>query len=98
MEPKKAAVWLDLDSCRIPDGVDPRCVRPMIESALKKSHDFEDVTIFAMRNIMRVPPLHIKAMDSSGIIVKHTHFCVSDFHFEFLWWETENHLRLRSCL
>ncbi|KAJ4914293.1 NYN domain-containing protein [Raphanus sativus] len=47
-----AVVWWDLNTCPVPAGVDPRCVRPCIESAVEKEIGFRTaVTIYAMGNL-----------------------------------------------
>lgn len=80
IRPNSDSVLFCFRSWEIRDGLDPRCVRPMIESAMMKNYpDFgfgldEQVTIFAIGNLIRVPHLQSIAISSSGIFKRHAHF------------------------
>ena len=67
-------VWWDLNTCPVPAGVDPRCVRPCIESALEKlfgRRSAVSIYIYAIGNLEFISTDLLQNISSSGIIVTH---------------------------
>ncbi|CAG7886083.1 unnamed protein product [Brassica rapa] len=80
----ETAVWWDLNTCPVPAGVDPRCVRACIESALEKQIGHRSaVSIYAMGNLEYISSDLLQNISSSGIILTHAPFGVHDL-YEFL--------------
>ncbi|KAF2586832.1 hypothetical protein F2Q70_00033786 [Brassica cretica] len=77
-------VWWDLNTCPVPAGVDPRCVRACIESALEKQIGRRSaVSIYAMGNLDYISSDLLQNISSSGIILTHAPCRVHDL-YEFL--------------
>ncbi|KAJ0252361.1 hypothetical protein HA466_0131580 [Hirschfeldia incana] len=76
-------VWWDLNTCPVPAGVDPRCVRGCIESALEEETGRTAVTIYAMGNLEYISNDLLEKISSSGIILTHAPCGVNDLS-EFL--------------
>ena len=68
-------VWWDLNTCPVPAGVDPRCVRACIESALEKQIGRRSaVSIYAIGNLEYISSDLLQNISSSGIILTHAPF------------------------
>lgn len=68
----ETGVWWDLNTCPVPDGVDPRCVRSCIESALEKQIGRRSaVSIYAFGNLEYISSDLLENISSSGIIFTH---------------------------
>ncbi|CAF2067538.1 uncharacterized protein LOC106447816 [Brassica napus] len=77
-------VWWDLNTCPVPVGVDPRCVRACIESALEKQIGRRSaVSIYAIGNLEYISTDLLQNISSSGIILTHAPWGVPDL-YEFL--------------
>ncbi|RID53287.1 hypothetical protein BRARA_G00693 [Brassica rapa] len=77
-------VWWDLNTCPVPAGVDPRCVRACIESALEKQIGRRSaVSIYAIGNLEYISSDLLQNISSSGIILTHAPWGVHDL-YEFL--------------
>ncbi|CAN7108247.1 unnamed protein product [Brassica rapa subsp. narinosa] len=86
-------VWWDLNTCPLPAGVDPRCVRPCIESALEKlfgRRSAVSIYIYAIGNLEFISSDLLQNISSSGIILTHAPCGMHDLH-DFLvdWSEDE---------
>ncbi|KAF3598700.1 hypothetical protein F2Q69_00032723 [Brassica cretica] len=69
---RHTGVWWDLNTCPVPAGVDPRCVRACIESALKKQIGRRSaVSIYAIGNLEYISSDLLQNISSSGIILSH---------------------------
>lgn len=61
-------VWWDLNTCPVPDGVDPLCIRRCIDTALQKRIGQPSaVVIYAIGNLEFVPSDTLELIANSGI-------------------------------
>ena len=68
----ETGVWWDLNTCPVPAGVDPLCVRRCIETALeKKIGRASAVSIYAMGNLEYICSYFLEQISYSGIILIH---------------------------
>ncbi|CAH2035143.1 unnamed protein product [Thlaspi arvense] len=82
-------VWWDINTCPVPDGYDPGCVRQSIESALANFMGPSPVIIFCYGNLEYVPPLVLKAISDSGILLRHA-LGWSSLSLELFDWKDTN--------
>ncbi|KAG5387894.1 hypothetical protein IGI04_029435 [Brassica rapa subsp. trilocularis] len=67
-------VWWDINTCPVPEGYDPRHVRPSIEAALFKLMGPHPVVIYCIGNLKYISRSLLEEISSSGIRFKHTPF------------------------
>ncbi|CAN8253551.1 unnamed protein product [Cochlearia groenlandica] len=60
-------VWWDMVDCPIPEGYDPRWVRPTIEAELKKLGYFGPVSITAYDDYKQTPDHVLQGLSSTGV-------------------------------
>nr|VDD47883.1 unnamed protein product [Brassica oleracea] len=85
-------VWWDLNTCPVPAGVDPRCVRPCIESALEKlfgRRSAVSIYIYAIGNLEFISSDLLQNISSSGIIVTHAPCGMHDLHDFLIDWSAD---------
>ncbi|XP_013610884.1 PREDICTED: uncharacterized protein LOC106317540 isoform X2 [Brassica oleracea var. oleracea] len=85
-------VWWDLNTCPVPAGVDPRCVRPCIESALEKlfgRRSAVSIYIYAIGNLEFISTDLLQNISSSGIIVTHAPCGMHDLHDFLIDWSAD---------
>ncbi|CAN6910926.1 unnamed protein product [Brassica oleracea] len=83
-------VWWDLNTCPLPAGVDARCVRPCIESALEKQFGRRSaVSIYAIGNLEFISSDLLQNISSSGIIVTHAPCGMHDLHDFLIDWSAD---------
>ncbi|CAN7068663.1 unnamed protein product [Brassica oleracea var. botrytis] len=85
-------VWWDLNTCPLPAGVDARCVRPCIESALEKQfgrRSAVSIYIYAIGNLEFISSDLLQNISSSGIIVTHAPCGMHDLHDFLIDWSED---------
>ncbi|CAN6969020.1 unnamed protein product [Brassica oleracea var. botrytis] len=96
---KRTLVWLDMNSCPVPAGVEPGRVRACIESALEKEMGRRyKVTIFAIGNLEYISSALLEEIFSSGIFLIHAPCGGSSFGSLLCqWYEPAATVMLISC-
>ncbi|KAF3531568.1 hypothetical protein DY000_02038570 [Brassica cretica] len=85
----ETGVWWDLNTCPVPAGVDPLCVRRCIETALeKKIGRASAVSIYAMGNLEYICSYFLEQISYSGIILIHAPCSVMELYGFLEEWST----------
>ncbi|CAH8311740.1 unnamed protein product [Eruca vesicaria subsp. sativa] len=87
----ETGVWWDLNTCPVPDGVDPRCVRPCIVSALEKQIGLSSVNVYAIGNLEYISADLLKKISSSGIVLIHAPCGGNDLYNLLEDWSEDTH-------
>ena len=67
----KVTVWWDLQRCRLPGRVDPRCLGARITTALRRAGIRGPVEITAFGDATRIPPAEQEALADTGVALSH---------------------------
>ncbi|CAH8338451.1 unnamed protein product [Eruca vesicaria subsp. sativa] len=88
----KIHVCWDMYDCPIPDGYDPRRIRPSLEGAFKKLGYSGAVSIIAFGDHKQTPQGHLQALSSTGIDVAHAipDRIYSRMYDDLMEWEKDN--------
>ncbi|XP_022549974.1 uncharacterized protein LOC106373195 isoform X2 [Brassica napus] len=85
----ETGVWWDLNTCPVPAGVDPLCVRRCIETALeKKIGRASAVSIYAMGNLEYICSYFLEQISYSEIILIHAPCSVMELYGFLEEWST----------
>ncbi|RLM69721.1 uncharacterized protein C2845_PM17G02910 [Panicum miliaceum] len=67
----KVTVWWDLQRCRLPRRVDPRCLGARVTTALRRAGIRGPVEITAFGDATRIPNAEQEALTDTGVALSH---------------------------
>ncbi|CAN6374223.1 unnamed protein product [Urochloa humidicola] len=67
----KVSVWWDFQRCRLPPGVNPRCLGPRVTAALRHAGIRGPVEITAFGDVTRIPTAELEVLTDTGIALSH---------------------------
>ncbi|CAN6362366.1 unnamed protein product [Urochloa humidicola] len=80
----KVAVWWDFQRCRLPSGVNPRCLGPRVTAALRGAGIRGPVEITAFGDVTRVPSADLEMLTDTGITLSHVPSSGNDGSYQAL--------------
>ncbi|CAH8266397.1 unnamed protein product [Arabidopsis lyrata] len=86
----KTTVWWDIERCPLPHVYDASLVGPCIDRALQYLGYLGPISITAIGNLKHTPDHVLRALSSSGILVKHVPNGTSSIFAQLFAWELQS--------